>query len=93
MTGPERADERPPGQHRGPPRHWLAVEPAEEKGIHRLVPHDVEVSPPQYAALADPVPTVRFDGEGAFLGIDIPEELPGQQMLDALPMDPEKKAE
>lgn len=73
--------------------YWLAVEPAEEKGVHRLVPRDVEVSPPQYAALADPVPTVRFDGEGAFVGIDIPEELPGQQLLDALPMDPEKKAE
>lgn len=73
--------------------YWLAVEPAEEKGVHRLVPRDVEVSPPQYAALADPVPTVRFDDDGAFLGIDLPEELPGQQMLDALPMDPEKKAE
>lgn len=73
--------------------YWLTVEPAEEKGVHRLVPRDVEVSPPQYAALADPVPTVRFNDEGAFLGIDPPEELPGQQMFDALPLDPEKKAE
>ncbi|HEX8826325.1 MAG TPA: hypothetical protein VF794_40850, partial [Archangium sp.] len=76
--------------HRG---YWLSVEPAKKKGVHRLVPRDVEVSPPQYAAMADPVPTVHFDDEGAFQGIDDPAELPGQRMLEALPLEPQKKAE
>jgi hypothetical protein len=74
-------------------RYWLTVEPAKEKGVHRLVPWDIEVTPPEYAAIVDPVPTVRFDDAGAFQGADLPEELPGQRMLEALPMDPQKKAE
>jgi len=74
-------------------RYWLSVEPTKEDGDHRLVPYDIEVSPPQYAALADPVPTVHFDDAGDFHGIDDPEELPGQGMLDVLPMEPQKKAE
>jgi hypothetical protein len=74
-------------------RYWLTVEPAKEKGVHRLVPRDMEVFPPEYAALVDPVPTVRFDDAGAFQGADIPEELPGQRMLEVLPLDPRKKAE
>lgn len=74
-------------------RYWLLEEPAKDKGVRRLVPRDVEVFPPQYAAMVDPVPTVRIDPEGAFLGIEPPEALPGQQLLDALPMEPEKKAE
>ena len=67
-------------------RYWLLEEPAKDKGVRRLVPRDIEVFPPQYAAMVDPVPTVRFDHEGAFLGIESPEELPGQRMLEALPM-------
>jgi hypothetical protein len=74
-------------------RYWLSVAPTEEEGVHRLIPHDIEVSPPQYAAMADPVPTLHFDDAGDFEGIDTPEELPGQQMLDVLPMEPQKKAE
>lgn len=74
-------------------RYWLSVAPTEEEGIHRLVPDDVEVSPPQYAAMVDPVPMLHFDDAGGFQGIDTPEELPGQQMLDVLPMEPQKKAE
>ncbi|MFL5354434.1 hypothetical protein [Archangium sp.] len=74
-------------------RYWLLEEPAKDKGVRRLVPRDVEVFPPQYAAMVDPVPTVRFDKEGAFLGVELPEQLPGQQLLEALPVDPEKKAE
>lgn len=74
-------------------RYWLSVQPAKEKGIHRLVPHDVEVMPRELAAITDPVPTVRFDDTGAFQGADIPEELPGQQLLEALPLEPEKRAE
>jgi hypothetical protein len=74
-------------------RYWLTVEPAKEKGVHRLVPRDMEVSPPEYAALVDPVPTVRFDDAGTFQGAEIPEELPGQRMLEALPLEPQKKAE
>src|SRR5690242_135282 len=74
-------------------RYWLTVEPAKEKGIHRLVPRDIEMFPPEYTAMVDPVPTVRFDDEGAFQGLESPEELPGQRMLEALPLEPEKKAE
>jgi len=74
-------------------RYWLSVAPTEEEGVRRLIPQDIEVTPPQYAALADPVPTLHFDDAGEFEGIDTPEELPGQQMLDVLPMEPQKKAE
>ncbi|PTL84052.1 hypothetical protein [Vitiosangium sp. GDMCC 1.1324] len=73
-------------------RYLLTVEPGAEKGVHRLVPRDIEVFPPDYAAIIDPVPTVRFDDKGSFLGADIPE-LPGQQLLEALPLEPEKRAE
>ncbi len=73
--------------------YWLTVEPATEKGLHRLVPRDIEVSPPELAGLVDPVPTVHFDDEGAFQGVDTPEDLPGQRMLEVLPLEPEKKAE
>ncbi len=72
-------------------RYWLTVAPTEE-GHHQLVPSDIEVSPPQFAAMVDPVPTVHFDDDGCFQGIDI-QEVPGQQMLEVLPMEPEKKAE
>jgi hypothetical protein len=74
-------------------RYWWIEEPAKEKGIRRLVPRDVEVFPPEYAPIVDPVPTVRFDDAGTFQGAELPEELPGQQLLEALPLDPEKKAE
>ncbi|MCY1080884.1 hypothetical protein [Archangium lansingense] len=74
-------------------RYWLTVAPTEEQGHYQFVPSDIEVSPPQFAAMVDPVPTVHFDDEGCFQGIDISENLPGQQMLEVLPMEPEKKAE
>ncbi|KFA91857.1 hypothetical protein [Archangium violaceum] len=50
------------------------------------------MSPPQFAAMVDPVPTVHLDGDGCFQGIDI-QEVPGQQMLEVLPMEPQRKAE
>jgi hypothetical protein len=74
-------------------RYWLIEEPAKEKGVHRLVPRDIEVFPPEYAAIVDPVPTVRFDDEGGFLGIELPEDLPGQRLMEALPLEPRKKEE
>jgi hypothetical protein len=74
-------------------RYWLLEEPAKDKGVRRLVPRDIEVFPREYTAMVDPVPTVRFDDAGAFLGVELPEELPGQQLLEALPVDPQKKAE
>lgn len=73
-------------------RYWLTVEPAKEKGIHRLVPRDIEVFPPEYAGIVDPVPTVRFDDAGAFQGVELPEAMPGQQLLESLPLEPEKRA-
>ncbi|WNG60207.1 hypothetical protein F0U59_39965 [Archangium gephyra] len=72
--------------------YWLTVAPGDEEGHRQLVPSDIEVSPPQFAAMVDPVPTVHFDGDGCFQGIDI-QDVPGQQMLEVLPMEPEKKAE
>lgn len=74
-------------------RYWLTVEPASDKGIHLLVPHDMEVFPPELTAMVDPVPIIRFDDKGVFKAADIPEDSPGQQLLEALPLDPEKKAE
>ncbi len=74
-------------------RYWLTVEPAKEKGVHRLVPRDMEVFPPEFAAIVDPVPTVLFDNEGSFQRAEFPEELPGQGLLEALPLEPEKRAE
>jgi hypothetical protein len=74
-------------------RYWLTVAPGEEEGHRQLVPSDIEVSPPQFAAMVDPVPTVHFDDEGGFQGIDLPENLPALQMMELLPMEPEKKAE
>ncbi|HYO68652.1 MAG TPA: hypothetical protein VEU33_21480 [Archangium sp.] len=73
--------------------YWLTVVPAEEEGHRQLVPSDIEVSPPQFAAMVDPVPTVHFDDDGCFQGIDPSENMPGLQMLELLPTEPEKKAE
>jgi hypothetical protein len=72
---------------------WLTVEQGEKEGHHRLVPRDMEVFPAEYAAFVDPEPTVLFDDQGGFQGIELPEEVPGLALLEALPLEPEKKAE
>ncbi|MFE8601366.1 hypothetical protein [Archangium violaceum] len=73
--------------------YWLTVAPTEEEGHRQLVSSDIEVSPPQFAAMVDPVPAVHFDDDGCFQGISTPENMPGLQLLEVLPMEPEKKAE
>jgi hypothetical protein len=74
-------------------QYWLKAEPGGQQGQYRLVVHDMEISPPEAAAFADPEPTVLYDRAGGFLGVERSEQMPGEEFSRLLPLSPEQQAQ
>lgn len=71
----------------------LKVEPGEKQGQRRLVSTLTEASPAESAEGLDPEPTVIFDREAAFLGIEQPAESASMDMVKQMQLSPEEEVE
>ncbi|RKI55977.1 hypothetical protein D7X55_28885 [Corallococcus sp. AB049A] len=74
-------------------RYAMRLGPGDEQGRRRLIIQDVEVIEAPFPAFVEPLATSIIDAQGEFQGIDPLEEGPGQDLLDALPVSPGKKAQ
>ncbi|NOK20548.1 hypothetical protein [Corallococcus carmarthensis] len=74
-------------------RYGMRLGPVDEDGRRRLVVQDVEILEAPFPAFVEPLATSIIDAQGDFQGIDPLEDGPGQDLLDALPVSPRKKAQ
>ncbi|RKG73235.1 hypothetical protein D7W79_26155 [Corallococcus exercitus] len=74
-------------------RYAMRLGPVDEEGRRRLVIQDVEIIEAPFPAFVEPLATSIIDAQGDFQGIDPLEDGPGQDLLDALPVSPRKKAQ
>lgn len=71
----------------------LKVEPGEKQGQRRLVSTLTQDSLSESAEGLDPEPTVIFDREGAFVGIEQPAESASMDMVKQMQLSPEEEVE
>ncbi|NNC22104.1 hypothetical protein HJC22_41075 [Corallococcus exiguus] len=74
-------------------RYTMRLGPVDEEGRRRLVFQDVEIIEAPFPAFVEPLAASIIDAQGDFQGIDPLEDGPGQDLLDALPVSPKKKAQ